>query len=62
MFTIETNRGLVNVITGKPATQEQIHDLLNARQLGNQSYMYINDVTHHILQLPSIANASVRCR
>lgn len=58
VFTIGANRGLVNVFTGVPATQEQAHDLLMARELGEKSY--INYVTHHILQLPSVANAPVR--
>ena len=60
LFTIGANRGLVNIFTGLPATQEQAHDLLKARELGEKSY--INYVTHHILQLPSVANAPVRRR
>ena len=31
---IEHNRGLVNVLTGTKATTEQIHDLVNARVIG----------------------------
>ena len=53
-----TNRGLVNVFTGTKATLEQTHDLLNARKSGKQGYT--NYVSHHILQLPSVANAPVR--
>lgn len=56
----EANRGLVNVFTGTQATNEQDHDLLNARKLGQLSYA--NYITHHIIQSPSIANAPVRCR
>lgn len=53
MFTtdIVSNRGVVNVFSGKQATAEQQHDLLNARNMGDQHYE--NYVTHHILQEPS---------
>lgn len=53
-----TNRGLFNVFSGIKATPEQAHDLLNARELGEISYM--NYISHHILQIPSIQNAPIR--
>lgn len=53
-----TNRGLINVFSGIKATPEQAHDLLNARELGEISYM--NYISHHILQIPSIQNAPIR--
>ena len=54
LFTleIESNRGVVNLFTNVRATVEQAHDLLNARQIGKQGY--INYVTHHLMQLPSV--------
>ena len=57
---IESNRGIVNVFTGKQATMEQTHDLLNARKMGEQYYK--NYVTHHKLQVPSVTNAPLRKR
>ncbi len=61
MFTSpESNRGIVNVFTGQEATPEQRHDLLNARKLGTQHYE--NYITHHILQVPSVAKAPLRKR
>ena len=53
----DTNRGVVNLFTNKQATNEQAHDMLNARQIGEQSYL--NFVTHTLLQMPSV-NAPVR--
>jgi hypothetical protein len=47
----ETKRGVVNVFTGDQATVEQAHDLLNAREIGEQHYL--NYVSHHILKEPS---------
>ena len=55
--SIDTNRGVVNLFTNKQATNEQAHDMLNARQIGEQSYL--NFVTHTLLQMPSV-NAPVR--
>lgn len=55
--SIDTNRGVVNLFTNKQATTEQAHDMLNARRIGEQSY--INFVTHTLLQMPSV-NAPVR--
>ena len=51
----ETNRGLINVLTGTKATPEQTHDLLNARAIGLQSYK--NYVTHNLLQVPSVQSS-----
>lgn len=56
--SIDTNRGVVNLFTNKQATTEQAHDMLNARRIGEQSYI-INFVTHTLLQMPSV-NAPVR--
>ena len=53
-----SNRALFNVFTNQQATPEQTHDLLNARKVGEQGY--VNYITHHILQLPSVVNALVR--
>lgn len=55
---MESNRGLVNVLTDEQATLEQTYDLLNARKIGEQGYL--NCVTHRILQLPSVDIAPVR--
>lgn len=49
---------MINVFTKQQATPEQTPDLLNARKLGEQSYL--NFVTHHILQQPSVSKALVR--
>ena len=54
----QTDRGLINVFTKQQATPEQTHDLLNARKLGEQSYL--NFVTHRILQQTSVSKAPVR--
>lgn len=54
----QTDTGLINVFTKQQATPEQTPDLLNARKLGEQSYL--NFVTHHILQQPSVSKAPVR--
>ena len=53
-----TNRGLLNVFSGIQATNEQTHDLVNDRKMGHEDYL--NYITHHILQCPSVANAPVR--
>ena len=47
---VHTNRGLINAFTGTQATNEQSHDLLNARVLGQLDYT--NYITHHIIQSP----------
>ena len=54
----QTDRGLINIFTKQQATPEQTHDLINARKLGEQSYL--NFVTHRILQQPSVSKAPVR--
>ena len=41
------NRGTMNVFTCIKAATELAHDLLQARQIGEQHYK--NHVTHHIL-------------
>ena len=46
LFPIKCNRGVVNVFTGIAATVEQVHDLLNARKVGELHH--INYITHHI--------------
>ena len=56
--SVESNRGIVNVFTGTKATPEQTHDLINARNLGEQGY--INYVSHYLLQLPSVTEAPIR--
>ena len=48
----ESNRGIVNVFTNKKATVEQAHDLLQARDLGEEYYK--DYITHHIIQSPSV--------
>ena len=48
---ISTNRGLLNVFTGKAATPAQTKDLLTAREVGTTKYM--NYVEYNILQKPS---------
>ena len=53
----DNNRGVVNLFANKQATPEQAHDLLNARKIGEQSYLGF--VKYHLLQLPSV-NAPVR--
>ena len=58
--TIDSNRGLVNVFTGIIATAEQTQDLLDAREFGQRDYLQY--VSHHILQTPSVANPPVRKR
>lgn len=52
------NRGLINVFTNQIATQEQCHDLLNARLIGEQGYM--NFVSHTILHQSSVTKPAVR--
>lgn len=39
LFSIElqSNRGLVNVFTGKTATYQQSHDMLTFREIGKQA-------------------------
>ena len=51
---------MVNVFTGITATTEQTTDLIDARKLGQRDYLQY--ITHHILQTPSVANPPVRKR
>ena len=48
------------MFNGVQATNEQSHDLINARKIGHQDYT--NYITHRILQSPSVANPPVRHR
>ena len=54
----DTNRGLLNVFTGNLATEEQVHDLLNARAIG--ASVYTNYITHQIMQVPSVNKPQTR--
>ena len=57
--TSEKNRGVINFFTKQQATPEQAHDLLNARQIGEQGYL--NYVKYHLLQLPSV-ETPIQCK
>jgi hypothetical protein len=48
---ISVNRGIVNVFTNLVATNEQAHDLLNARKITQH---YLQYVKHRIIQAPSV--------
>ena len=50
-----TNRSIINTFTGKKATTEQTHDMLNFRTLGQQYYE--NFVKYRILWTPSTSEA-----
>ena len=52
-----SERGIVNEFTGVKATPEQAHDMLKAREIGENHYKHY--ITHHIIQLSS-SNAPVR--
>ena len=53
-----TNRGIINTFTGKKATTEQTHDMLNFRTLGQQYYE--NFVKYRTLRTPSTSEAPQR--
>ena len=59
-YTTTDNRGLVNTFNGEVASNEQSHDLINARKMGQKDYE--NYVSHYILKQPSVSNAPVRRR
>ena len=44
--------------TGNLATEEQVHDLLNARAIGES--VYKNYITHQIMQVPSVNKPQTR--
>ena len=46
------NRGILNVFTGQKATTEQATDMLNCRQIGNQSFETY--VKYYILKQPKL--------
>ena len=55
---IEADRGLVNTFTAQEATPEQLHDLLNFKQIGvDATEAYIK---HHILGYSSITSTTIR--
>ena len=59
LSSLECNRGLLNPFPDVHATpEEQSHDLLNYRDIGNEQFEQY--VTHRIAQIPSTLQAPVR--
>uniref|UniRef100_A0A1X7VAM9 Uncharacterized protein n=1 Tax=Amphimedon queenslandica TaxID=400682 RepID=A0A1X7VAM9_AMPQE len=57
-LSFENGRGLINTFTGKEASLEQMHDMINIRLIGQTATE--SSITHNILGQSSITNSTIR--